>query len=126
YGETAYSEVRTFVVIQNKGTFSQCVPVHTYRSRGATKPGLVVQDHGMIYTAERGDDAPALEHGEAITKQPIRVNCTHVETLLPTSRINYSRAYAVEHNCKVLEIGTVAPEHIHLLQIYFEESMRFL
>ncbi|KAF2727514.1 hypothetical protein EJ04DRAFT_451204 [Polyplosphaeria fusca] len=124
YGETAYSEIRRFVVIRNRGSFSQCIPIQTYRRRGATKPGLVPEDHGVIYTGERGDDPPELLENEGISKSPIRVDSAAGELLEPESRINYGKPYAVEHNVKVLEIGQVAPEHIHLLQIYFEDTMR--
>ncbi|KAF2732578.1 hypothetical protein EJ04DRAFT_607477 [Polyplosphaeria fusca] len=148
YGETAYSEIRRFVVIRNRGSFSQCMyvdlmlnavpwraayagtngnlsPIQTYRRKGATKPGLNVQDHGVIFTGDRGDDPPDLLENEGITKQAIRVDSAAGEVLEAESRINYGKPYAVEHNVKVLEVGQVAPEHIHLLQIYFEDTMRF-
>ena len=35
------------------------------------------------------------------------------------SRVNFGKTYTVEHNVKVLGIGTVAPEHNHLLEIYW-------
>ncbi|KAF2267709.1 hypothetical protein CC78DRAFT_46169 [Lojkania enalia] len=97
FGESAFSEIRRFVIIQNKGSFSQCIPIQTYRKQGATKPGLNVQDHGIIFT-----DGEQLE---------------------PESRINFGKPYAVEHNCKVMDIGVVADEHMYLLVNYFYQSM---
>ncbi|KAF2114167.1 hypothetical protein BDV96DRAFT_577692 [Lophiotrema nucula] len=120
FGETAYSEIRRFVVIQNKGTFSQCIPIQTYRRQGAKKRGLVVQDHAIIYTS---NEEPELLDGEEITKQAIHVNSTRGETLESESRINFGKPYAVEHNCKVLDIGMVNDDHVHLLVNYFRQAM---
>jgi hypothetical protein len=50
YDQVAYVKIRRFVVVSNKGNFSQCIPIQTYRKRVATKPGLRVEDHGIIYT----------------------------------------------------------------------------
>ncbi|KAH8727752.1 hypothetical protein GQ44DRAFT_724818 [Phaeosphaeriaceae sp. PMI808] len=121
FGEQAYSEIRRFVVVRNKGNFSQCIPVQTYRNRGATKPGIVMQDHGIIHTTLQ---APNQLQGENLTKYSIRVQPTANETLEVASRINYGKAYAVEHNVKVLDIGMVVNEHRYLIESYFDSAMR--
>ncbi|ORY18199.1 hypothetical protein BCR34DRAFT_554381 [Clohesyomyces aquaticus] len=123
FNETAYSEIRRFVVLQNKGTFSQCIPVQTYRGQGATKRGLVVEDHAIIYTADPGIGAPTPFEGEDITKHPIRVQSSSGEQLESASRVNFGKPYAVEHNCKVMDVGIVGDEHIHLLVGYFRQAM---
>lgn len=123
FDQVAYSEIRRFVVVSNKGYFSQCIPVQTYRKRGATKPGLAVEDHGVIYTGVAGSNPPALLAEEAITKEPIRVEPKNGETLDPESRINFGKPYAVEHNVKIMEIGMVGEEHMHLLETYFQAAM---
>ncbi|KAF1848721.1 uncharacterized protein K460DRAFT_276589 [Cucurbitaria berberidis CBS 394.84] len=120
-GEQAFSEIRRFVVVRNKGTFSQCIPIQTYKGRGATKPGLVMNDHGVIHTSK---DPPGLISGENLTKYSIRVESTAGETLDVESRVNYGKAYAVEHNVKVLDIGMVMEGHRYLISTYFDRAMR--
>lgn len=119
YSETAYSEIRRFVVVRNKGAFSQCVPVQTYRRQGATKVGVLVEDHAVIYTGGAHDPPPPLLEGEGIIKQALRVVTDGNETLDVCSRINFGKTYTVEHNVKVLSIGIIAPEHLHLLENYW-------
>jgi hypothetical protein len=120
FHEGAYSEIRRFVVIQNKGTFSQCIPIQTYRGQGATKPGLIVGDHAMIYTGSRPQH---FEGEEAMNKHPLRVEASYRESLDPASRINFGKPYAVEHNVKLAEIGLICSDHQHLLVTYFMEAM---
>ncbi|KAH8634480.1 hypothetical protein IG631_09880 [Alternaria alternata] len=139
YGETAFSEIRRFVVVRNKGDFSQCMyvdstrnlalhlsdelisPVQTYRGRGAARPGLIMSDHGVIHTSAT---APNLLPGEALTKYSIQVQSTEGELLEPESRVNYGKAYAVEHNVKVLDIGMVLEGHRYLIKQYFDAAMQ--
>jgi len=121
YGEEAFCEIRRFVVVRNRGTFSQCIPIQTYRGQGATKPGLIVHDHGVIYTSE---NPPPLFQGENITKYSIRVEPSASETLEPASRVNYGKPYAVEHNVKVLDVGMVVNDHRYLIPAYFDSAMR--
>ncbi|KAF2823149.1 hypothetical protein CC86DRAFT_300134 [Ophiobolus disseminans] len=118
--EQAYSEIRYFVVVRNKGSFSQCIPIQTYKGRGATKPNLNVDDHGVIHTSKT---APVLLPGEQLTKYSIRVQPDEAETLEPSSRVNYGKAYAVEHNVKVLNIGMVVENHRYLIESYFRAAM---
>ena len=96
-------------------------PVQTYKGRGATKPGLVMHDHGVIHTTI---SAPNLMPGENLTKYSIRVEPSGSEALEPQSRVNYGKAYAVEHNVKVLDIGMVVEGHRYLIESYFDSAMR--
>ncbi|KAF2106876.1 hypothetical protein BDV96DRAFT_606914 [Lophiotrema nucula] len=124
FNETAYSEIRRFLVISNRKTFSQCVPIQTYRQQGAKKPGLIVHDHGIIHTSET--PPPPLE-GDDLTKQPIRVQPSSgyqpTPQLDPASRVNYGKSYAVEHNVKVRDIGMVVERQLHLIISYFRDAM---
>lgn len=101
-------------------TFPKSSPVQTYRGRGATKPGLIMQDHGVIHTSET---APPLLEGEHLTKYSIRVIPTADEVLEPASRVNYGKPYAVEHNVKVLDVGMVFEDHRYLIPAYFKKAM---
>jgi hypothetical protein len=78
-------------------------------------------DHGVIHTSPR---APLLIRGEFLTKYSIRVEPTADEILEEASRVNYGKAYAVEHNVKVLDIGMVVDGHRYLLKAYFDSAMR--
>jgi len=121
YGETAFSEIRRFVVVRNKGEFSQCIPIQTYRGRGAAKPGVRMGDHGIIHTTVA---APNQLPGEALTKYSIQVQSTEGEYLELESRVNYGKAYAVEHNVKVLDVGMVIQDHRYLIKEYFDAAMQ--
>jgi len=76
----------------------------------------------MIYTGGPYDQPPPPIPGENLTKQAIRVESKYGERLEAASRVNFGKPYAVEHNVKVLEIGQVAQEHIHLLVTYFQQA----
>jgi hypothetical protein len=60
---------------------------------------------------------------ENMLKQAIRVQPHRTEALNEASRINFGKPYAVEHNVKLAEIGTVADEHLHILVTYFMRAM---
>jgi len=80
-----------------------------------------MSDHGIIHTTIT---APNLLYGEAITKSSIRVQSTEGEHLEPESRVNYGKAYAVEHNVKVLDVGMVIQDHRYLIKMYFDAAMQ--
>ena len=80
-----------------------------------------MHDHGVIHTTL---NAPNLMPGENLTKYSIRVEPTGSETLESESRVNYGKAYAVEHNVKVLDIGMVVEGHRYLIETYFDSAMR--
>ncbi|KAF2114161.1 hypothetical protein BDV96DRAFT_577680 [Lophiotrema nucula] len=118
--ELSIQEIRRFVVIQNKETFSQCIGIRTYWRQGTTKQGVIAANHAIIYSSTF---PPALLPGEAgrMTKIAIRVNVIPGQSLETQARVDFSKPYAVEHNVKLIEIGMVAKEHIHLLDAYFKE-----
>lgn len=78
-------------------------------------------DHGIIHTTS---SAPSQLSGENLTKYSIRVDSTAGEALHEASRVNYGKAYAVEHNVKVLDIGVVTEQHRYLIAAYFDAAMR--
>jgi len=122
-GERVYTEIRRFIVINNKGTSSQCIPIQTYGGRGAVKRSLVIQDHAIVYTEYQGVGPPrALPGEEGINKRPLRMkpNMDHPESRLDkASRINFGKVYAIEHNVRVLNIGKISDEDMHLLVHYY-------
>lgn len=80
-----------------------------------------MDDHGVIHTTA---SAPDLLPGEKLTKYSVQVQPYKDERLEPESRVNYGKAYAVEHNVKVLEVGMVLEGHRYLIQQYFDSAMR--
>ena len=80
-----------------------------------------MNNHGVIYTTQTASDQLP---GECLTKYSIRVERSGAEVLLPASRVDYGKAYAVEHNVKVLDVGMVIENHRYLLAAYFDAAMR--
>ena len=96
-------------------------PIQTYRGRGAAKPGVEMGDHGIIHTTVA---APNQLPGEALTKYSIQVQSTEGEYLELESRVNYGKAYVVEHNVKVLDVWMVIQSHRYLIEQYFDAAMQ--
>jgi hypothetical protein len=80
-----------------------------------------MSDHGIIHTTQ---EAPNQLPGEQLTKYSIRVEPTGSESLAPTSRVNYGKPYAIEHNVKVLDVGLVVESHRYMIQAYFDDALR--
>jgi len=80
-----------------------------------------MKDHGIIHTTPQ---SPNPLQGEHLTKFSIRVEPIHGEVLEPESRVNYGKAYAVEHNVKLLEIGMVTTNHQYMIEEYYDAAMR--
>ncbi|KAK8219841.1 hypothetical protein M8818_000815 [Zalaria obscura] len=123
YGERAHSKIRWFAVIRESRDHCQCLPIQTYGGRGVTKPGLDKEEHAIIYT---GDSPPRQLRGELPSggedpmRSPIRVVPTsNTMRLDPMSRIHFGRVYTVEKNVKVMDVGTVHPDHLLDLRNHF-------
>jgi hypothetical protein len=82
------------------------------------------RDHAIAYTSET---PPEKLPGEDLTKQPIKIilssTCTGEDELKPTSRINFSKAFTIEHNIKVKKIGEVASDDFAWVKRYWKECM---
>ncbi|KAF2107783.1 hypothetical protein BDV96DRAFT_588747 [Lophiotrema nucula] len=120
FGGNAYSEIRRFIVVRNKETFSQCLPIQTYRRQGACKPGLVSQDHAIIYTSS-SPNVPFPD--EETTRRALRVDPIPGQSLEAQSCIRFGKPWIIEHDLKLQEIGLIAQEHLHLLGEYYREAM---
>ena len=96
-------------------------PITTYNSRGTEKKGVDQKSHTMVYT---GEIPPQKLKGETkMVKEPIRVVAVRAdEKLDELSRINLGKAYPVEHNVKVKEIGHVHERSLPKLISYFKSS----
>lgn len=92
-------------------------PISTYGGQATLKPNLPgVDQHAIIYTRNKVPQvkqykaANGVWVSENLTKDPIQVIREQEDKegeLAPTSRLNFSKLYTVEHNVRVLNIGMV-------------------
>lgn len=112
----AHSEIRRFVVVRANHGSCSCLAIHTYSGSATLKPNLPDPDnHAIIHTTP---DPPSPLPKELLTKDPIRVISEQKPPdgiLLPTSRINYTKVYTVEYDVRVLKIGMVHEDSLHIL-----------
>lgn len=95
--------------------------ISTYGDWGTTKKNVDQSEHAIIYT---GDKAPKkLSEEKRLTKDPIQVVPVGGHQLEELSRINFAKAYPVEHNVKVLEVGEVASYHLRTFRRYWKNQM---
>jgi len=95
--------------------------ISTYGERGTTKKNVDQSEHAIIYT---GNKAPnKLPEEKRLTKDPIQVVPVEEHRLEELSRINFAKAFPVEHNIKVLEVGKVASHHLRTFQRYWQNEM---
>ncbi|KAI0127840.1 hypothetical protein BJ170DRAFT_683667 [Xylariales sp. AK1849] len=107
-GQLFYTGVRRFVVVGTDGGNSICVPILTYGRRGCKK-GAKPEKHGIIYSPPH---KPTMVPGEPpLGVLPVRLFIyTEGEKLAIQSRVNYSKHVTIEHNVKVLFIGSILLE----------------
>ncbi|QDS69642.1 hypothetical protein FKW77_009140 [Venturia effusa] len=76
--------------------------------------------HSIVYTTEQ---PPAPLAGEAFDKYAIKIDDVKdpSEHLHPTSRVNYSQTYTVQHNVRVKRIGTVSKQNMAWAKLYWKE-----
>ncbi|KAL8645618.1 MAG: hypothetical protein Q9226_007219 [Calogaya cf. arnoldii] len=124
YEELAYSQLRRFVVVKArpKEYYCLCVPILTYRGKGATKKSVDKSAHAIIYT---GSSAPErLPEEQGMNKNPLRVIPVRAdEKLDPLSRVNLGKTYPVEWNTKVKEIGRIEKPSLVKLLTYWKLLM---
>jgi len=122
FGESAYAEIRRFVVLSSTELYSRCSPITTYSGQATTKPGVISQDHSVIYYDHERE--PNLLVGEELTKKAIRVSRSKISvaTLDPLSRLDFGRPHTVHHTAKVVDLGMVVKEQRHLLDAYCRQS----
>lgn len=93
-------------------------PIMSYSNRGCVDRADACH-HSIAYTSE---SPPDQLHGEDMDRIAIKINSRNGETLRPTSRINYSKVYTIEHNLRVKDIGKVAEGYFEWVVRYYRES----
>jgi len=121
--DSAYQSIRRFVIVKNFDGHSLCLPILTYGHRGATKTGIKLEHHAIIYTSE--EPPPTLQGEPKLHKKAIRVRSeTPREKLSPDSRLNYAKVYTIEHNVEVCFIGRIHESSEHTFRTDFERIFR--
>lgn len=66
---------------------------------------------------------PSLFHGESLTKEPIAIQLAEPWSSIDrASRVRFGKAYPVEMNVKVRDIGNVIPDDLSKLIAYYREE----
>jgi len=118
YGQYVYSQIRRFVVVQEKRGFCYACPIFTYGGRATTKSGVKPSEHAIIHIQ---GEWPRLMQGETtLEKKPIAVVPAAPDVKLSAaSRINFGIHHPIQHNVKVKDLGTVCNEDMPTLIGYW-------
>ncbi|KAF8859002.1 hypothetical protein BDZ45DRAFT_371254 [Acephala macrosclerotiorum] len=118
-GQYVYSKIRRFVVVRRNDRSCQCLPVTTYDGKGYMARRINLDQHGLIYdiTSE-----PIDLNITGITKSPLRLRPSKNGARLDTECfVNYGRAYCVDTNVKVKDLGQLDSASRKLLRQYYRE-----
>jgi len=117
YGEQVSTKIRRFVVVRQRETCCNCLPVTSYEGRGAKKFGISLNDHAQIYS----DKYPKKVNG--ISKKALKVIISAgAPKIKESSLVNCGRIYTVECNVKVMDIGTLDKHSRRLLLAYYHDD----
>ncbi|KAF2728506.1 hypothetical protein EJ04DRAFT_516542 [Polyplosphaeria fusca] len=118
FGETVFTQIRRFIVVQPRHEFCFACPVFTYNGRGTTKAGLRPSEHAVVHTVGFPDQPRQDERG--INKLPIPVEAVPgVPPLDPMSRIYFGIHHPIQYNVKVKDLGQVPEEFVLRLIAYW-------
>ncbi|KAK4453128.1 hypothetical protein QBC34DRAFT_217348 [Podospora aff. communis PSN243] len=113
-GQRFYVGVRRFIVVANDEGHCTCVPILTYERRACTKRGVKPNKHGIVYAV--GGRPTMLKNEPTLGFPAVRVQLDlPTEKLAIESRVNYSKLVTVEHNVRVLFIGSVVPDDVDIV-----------
>ena len=89
------------------------------------KYGCNPREHAVIYNTGIDPESCYLD-GEryyGLCKEPIEVEAADATSYLSTkSRVRFGKAYAIEWNVKVKDIGTVHSHHMGKLLAYYDDE----
>ena len=93
-------------------------PIFTYANQGTKKPGVVPDEHAIVYSS---GNTPSLLSGESqLSKEPICIIMKDgVPLLSSASRVFFGIHHSVQYNIKVKELGHVHPDHLPNLLGYW-------
>ena len=109
------------MVARQSTRFSVCLPLVTHRGLGAKKFGTDWNNYAAVYDSS---EAPIYSQEEKLTKEPFPIVVERPgENIDCMSRLHFGRPYTVEHNLRVLNVGRIPDEYIHLFKQYFLGAM---
>ncbi len=114
YREKVFSKIRRFIVVREGDRAVTCLPVTSYDGAGHRKSGIILGDHGFIYSLKKPVVAPGM------CQQSLRLllakGAAHLQD---PSLVNYAKVYTVETNVKVKNVGELDADSKSLLSHYF-------
>jgi hypothetical protein len=99
--------------------------IFTYGGRGTTKPGVIPDEHAIMYSSQY---SPRLLQGETVlSKMPIPVVMNHgVRALSASSRVYFALHHPIQYNVKVMDVGYVHPDWLPYLLAYAAQESGML
>lgn len=121
YGQTAYTDIRRFVVIRKKEDCCICAPIHTFGGRGGGKRSTRRQDYALVFDTGKVEtwDRERLSKKEI----PIIAERDDFNISYPQARIQFGKLYTVEFFTLVQQLGYVHKEALDTLEELFLESI---
>jgi hypothetical protein len=118
YGEKVHTKIRRFVVVIQRDSYCNCLPVTSYEGRGTKKHGISLEEHSQIYS-----DRHPPKRVNGMSKKALRVLVSKgAPKIKDSSLVNYGRIYTVECNVKVMDIGTLDDYSRKLLLEYYHDD----
>jgi hypothetical protein len=121
---TTYWKIRRFVTIRSRPAHCLCLPISTYRGKGATKQGMQTGDHAAVLAYQDQDVLDDSWTEEGLKDTPIYVKVEDPSLSIDrTSRINFAKVLTVDYNLRVRNIGRVVGQSIKVMEEYFADTL---
>jgi len=117
FGEMAHTQIRRFIVVQQKREFCYALPIFSYSNQGTKKAGVVPSEHAIAYSY--GFQATLLPGEEKLEKDPICIVPIDTGPLSTASRIYFGIHHPIQYNVKVKDLGYVLPNDLANLLKYW-------
>jgi hypothetical protein len=124
FNERVHTNIRRFVVVEDKHGFVYACGIGTYSGRGTLKSGINPAEHAIVYLSGTDPESCYLpgEREAGMTREPIEVVPVDSSVRIrPESRIRFGKTYPIEKNVKVKDIGIVHPSHTYKLVAYWQD-----
>ena len=132
FGEPVLSKIQRMVVVKEDYGCCWCVPINTYNEQGVAKftrnkqritksDETIIDAHAIIHMSNVDWYSPKWE--PEMTKDPISVvPAATDQKLSDMSRINFAKVHTIEHNVKVMHVGSVTKESRALFSTYWQRK----
>ena len=125
FGQRAFTEIRRFVVIQDKPTHCLALPIHTHRGRGDQKFTTRPQDRCPVFAVEPSgaDGSHGWDRSRLLKNEiPIVLEDDRISIDYPNSLIDVSKIYCIEHYALVRTVGHVRKDAVSFLKDHLYKS----